>query len=184
MKFNKTKIILFALFMLLPFLALSDSRKIEIRSTPISEDEMPEPRRSMTLVAELLNTKDTSIVLKALVTIDGTLMTALPGKIILNERDIPEYTFTINAPVNDISYQFIAFPEDAPSVVSKRFTVTRSCVTDLSFASSKGQEDLEGEDLLAALIDQASKLDNEANLYAESTKIAKRIKTVLKEIEP
>ena len=141
MKLSALKISLFALLAIQPFRAWSDD-KLEIYSVPFSEQQLPEPKRAMHITAELLNTRDTSIVLKALITIDGTLMTALPSKTILNERDIPEYTFVINAPANDISYQFIAFPEDEPVVVSKRFTVTRSCVTDLSFASSDGQEEL------------------------------------------
>lgn len=184
MKFRTLKILLFALISIQPLTAISDSEGIEIASVPISEQSLPEPKRSMKLTAELLNTRETSIVLKALVTIDGALMTALPSKVILNERDIPEYTFVINAPTSDISYQFIAFPDDGPAIVSKRYTVTRSCVTDLRFASSEGQDELEGEELLKSLIDQAAKLDNESNLYSEATTIINRIKTILEEIEP
>ena len=159
------------------------SSEVSIYSDVIDEASLPLPGYPLTLTAQLVNTTDVSDVMRAFVSLDGRVMSVLPAKAYLNKYDSPEYVFQIHAPVSELSYQFVLYRKDEPALFSERFTVQRSCLPDVEPVQGSLDPELQGDELLGAMVRRSTALDREAALYTESGLMLTQIKKLLAELE-
>jgi len=158
---------------------------INILAERLSGDELPNPGYEFVFHAQLINTNDAKIPVKALVALDGDMMTVFPKKATLNVDGRPEYTFVLPAPQNNISYEFFATINSNTSkeetIYSKKILIKRPCLA-VQYSTTPIDSSLKGEDLLNGLLERSNGLDNEAELYKEATIITQRINSLLQDI--
>ena len=151
---------------------------IEIVPPELERGDLSKPGYAISFSAYLINTDNLNIPMKALVTLDGKLQTFLPIRVHINEDDVPEYKFQIPAPVANMSYQFVAYPDKKNTIFSERFYVSRACIMN-SDSSENVSDGLTGEDLVAALSTRSDALDYEAGLYKHAANITNRLKKLI-----
>lgn len=178
---SQIRTICFAALLLIANIATAQTG-VEIYPIEISHEELSKPSYRIPLYAQLENTRDTKIPVKALITVDGELFTVVPEKAYLNRHDLPEYLFHIQAPLAELSYQFVAYPKDSPAIFSERVSISRECVINTEMPSLDQEAGLSGEAQISALIAQAEILDHEAALYVEAKNISDRLDLLLKEV--
>lgn len=191
-KSTKIKFIIHSLLILKSFLIITigilyyspfafSQERIEIVPPELDKGDLSKPGYAISFSAYLINTDNTKIPMKALITLDGKLQTFLPIRVHLNEDDVPEYKFQIPAPVANMSYQFVAYPDKKHTIFSDRFYVSRSCIMNTDY-SDNVSDGLTGEDLIAALSTRADALDYKAGLYKHAANITDRLKILIDEI--
>lgn len=165
-------------------LALTSTAYSEINLVhkQITPSELAYPGKLMTLSLKLNGTKQTSRKVRALVVRDGRLMELWAYQAIADENDVPEYKFTINSPVRELSYSFIVYNADGTTTSSKRYKVERACLPDTHLAEIKAPpEDSPGEQRLLMLIQQSRSLERDLDTYDKALGLIQELEELVKE---
>jgi hypothetical protein len=107
--------------------AQTESSAIKITHTTPTAGELPYPGEELKLSAFLENTRSFDLHMRAVVVRDGVVMEIIPRESTLDSNDKPRYTFVINAPEHELSYQFVLLLPSQKTVSSNRFVLTRPC---------------------------------------------------------
>lgn len=101
---------------------------IKIIHTPPTVDQLPALGDELKLTFSLEGTRSFDQQVRAVVVRDGKLFEIVPTESTVDANDKPRFTFSINAPYQTLSYQFVVMPTTGNSISSERFNITRDCL--------------------------------------------------------
>ena len=144
---------------------------ISIYVEPIEPSDLPLPGQPLTLSAQLINSKDVTLPMRALVSIDGKLMDIPVTDAELNKFDYPEYLLKVHSPRSEITYQFILSEDEESVLFSDRYSVRRECVIEEVTVDPEVATDLKRQERLDTLVQVAKGLKREINAYNEAKRL-------------
>jgi hypothetical protein len=146
---------------------------------PPRVQDLPAPGSPMKLSFQLINTREITQLVTALVTVDGRLMNVLGSDGYLNEYDNPTFEIATNSPVSDIAYQFVVRGQDGSIATSQRYAVRRSCLPTIDLTSVAIPETVQGRERLSAIIDKTKGLERDLGMLDQTLRAATTLKGML-----
>ncbi len=139
---------------------------------PFESIELPEAGLPIKLKAFLINSKSTNKKVKLLLVKDGVFSEIYPKKAYLNDDNVPEYTFSVHAPIAGMKYKFLVNEKNQngdSTITSDEYSVARECISD-KIANSPEEEIKipRGSERLSYLVKKARTLETEIELFAEA----------------
>ncbi len=144
----------------------SQPAQVSLVHTPPKPDALPYPGQTVTLIARLLNTRDTTTKLVAAVVKDGKYIQIASKDAYLNEYDQPTYEISVPAPVGEMVYQLILFPRNGENpAISPRYVARRTCLPNVELGDAKISPELRGYQKLEKLVSESRNLENDLAGY-------------------
>jgi hypothetical protein len=128
---------------------------------------------------QLLNTKDITIPMFAIITHDDRLMTIQAEKVFLNQFNNVEYNFRTFAPIGKLQYQFFSQQEDGSAIISTIFNVERECRHPIAAYKIDLPDTLRGLERASKVIDTTQGLERDIKAYDHALDLISRIKEEL-----
>lgn len=141
------------------------AQQIDIAHVPAKADDLPFPGTPMELAATVVNTKDSQLKMSAFVIRDGKIMDLNVNTLSTNNNEQIVYSTTINAPLAELNYQFILSDDKGIITSSRRFTIRRSCIPNITDLDTDAEAPTDTKERLKFLKKQAGNLQNEVQNY-------------------
>ena len=154
---------------------------IEIYHEPPSGEELPAPAESLTLRVQIINTRDITMKMTAVISMDGRLTQVPLKNEYLNAYDHPEFSLSVSAPQGEMTYQFVLYLPDGTLLSSERYRIRRPCRLDTTLADPKEITKLRGDDRLGAVVTLARNLKLHADAYTQAIALLQELKELIKE---
>ncbi|RMD86603.1 MAG: hypothetical protein D6808_02955 [Candidatus Dadabacteria bacterium] len=149
-----------------------------MKHRPIKGYQMPSPGTKMKLKVLFPKIRRIDLPVKALIVMDGKAL-FLPLSGTLDERDRSVYWVEIRAPLADLSYRFVVYPDDGEPVYSKKYVVRRPCLPDTRLASTEISEDANVVERSEELTRVTQRLRADIEIYSNVIDQLKEIKEVI-----
>lgn len=145
---------------------------------PPQGEEMAAPGVPMTLNVQLDGSRNSQLKMRLVLVRDGRLMDVMVNDLAFDEDDHLVYSTQINAPLVEMSYQFILFGKNEVVAVSPHYTVSRGCMPDISNIDTKLSPDLDLNQQLQTMVKQAAGLEAEVQNYESVLKLLDELKSI------
>lgn len=153
-------------------LAAKKQPEIQFSHTPPKLEQLPRPGLPMTL-AVTMNKEVLSygVKVRAIITRDGSLFEVQNTEPKVNSLEKVVFQVEIPSPLVDVNYQFIFTDKVGNAVATKRYSIRRNCMPDISLSKTiANSKDSVTKDDLAQLKATSDKLNDEIQLYEAISK--------------
>ncbi len=130
-------------------------------------DDIPYPGQKIQVRVQLKGTKETQRQLRMLLVRDGRLLDMSSFNAELNEMDLPTYQMSFNAPLAEMTYQFLLYNPDGSVTPSTRYSVRRNCVPNVALADGEVKPEIVGDERLQRLVNESKHLEQDLAGYEQ-----------------
>jgi hypothetical protein len=193
---------LFGLLLGMTVSAFAEDKQLETltirHNAPFEGEDLPETGKPIELEASVEGTKDTDKLMKLYAVKDGSLTVLVAANATLNQYDVPQYRFSLQAPKAELHYKFVLEGSDGELLSQSPGTaIRRPCInadtnpqqTDSpeegseQEASSKDRRAAEAG-VLTELVAKSRQLEHERFVYDEALVLADQLVKELDELTP
>lgn len=155
--------------------AAKSAAKISFSHLPLPADQLPNPGELMKLEVSLVGTRDSDRNLRGYIVRDGQLTEFVLPEAKYDLRDRPMYSFEINAPLAELSYQFVLDNPDGTYAYSQRYLIRRRCWPQTDLAGTDLDPSLQDLDRLKELYGKSMLLERNNRAYDSALKILEQL---------
>ena len=134
---------------------------ITIKAQSIDPTKLPFPGQTLTLNAEVNNTRDFRLPIRLLAMRDGKFYEIAVLSGLLGANDKPQYKVEIPAPIAEIAYQFVLISPDGSAITSQRVSVRRSCIPNILPALGELPDEMDGSERFNVLLVNNKRMEQE-----------------------
>lgn len=148
----------------------ANSNLISISANSITANKLPFPGQTLTLSAEVSNTRDFRLPIRLLAVRDGKFYEISAPSGLLGANEKPQYKVEIPAPVAEIIYQFVLIAPDGTATSSQRISIRRDCIPNVLPAIGEMPDDMDGSERFNTLLVDNKRMEQEiSNLENAAT---------------
>jgi len=147
--------------------------------TAPKSSELPFPGKPLNLTVRIENSRSFDLRIRALVVRDGVLQDVPVGNPMYDKSDKVIYSGTIPSPLESLSYQFILYGADGKVSSTSRYSISRSCIPDVSLTSLE-VDPLQGTNPIETNINRAEGLKRDIQEYEEAVALIDALQGALK----
>jgi hypothetical protein len=161
-------------------------------AAPFEGEDLPEAGKPLELEASVEGTQSTEHLMKLYAVKDGTLTVHVAPTATLNQYDVPQYRFTIQAPRAELHYKF-TLENKAGDLISESAStaIRRPCLVAEATTTKQNDDAPSAEDrntqetsVLTELVTHSRQLEHERFVYDEALVLAEQLVTELDELTP
>lgn len=158
--------------------AQPEGRQVSLLHNPAKPNELPFPGASLSLSVALVNTKDSQLILRGYLVRDGRLLETTLSDVSQDQNERLVFSTNIPAPLGELSYYFVLLGPKGVVTTSKKYSIRRECLPDISPIDISLPEDIEMKEKLVELQKNASGLQDEVQNYENVKKILEELKSL------
>lgn len=132
---------------------------------PIPMGKLPPPGAAIKLKVQVQNVHGPQLKARAFVVRDGRLLDVALTTLELDDAENVTYSADVNAPLVDISYQFIVYNNNGPVAASPRYSARRECLPKIDLINIETPTSPSLQEKVEALIRQSKSLEVELNTF-------------------
>lgn len=147
--------------------------------TAPKSSELPFPGKPLTLSVRIENSRSFDLRIRLLAVRDGVLQDIPVGNPSYDKSEKIVYSASLPSPLESISYQFMLYGEGQKVNVTSRYSITRSCVPDVSLTSLEA-EPAENSNPIEESVNRAEGLKRDIQEYEEAVALLDSLHGALK----
>ena len=163
---------LLACFILLQLLPIRPSqaqqKSFVITAQSIDPNTLPFPGQTISMSAEVSNTRDFRLPVRLLAVRDGKFYEIAAPSGLLEANDHPQYKVEIPAPVAELIYQFVLILPDGTAATSQRVSVRRDCIPNIIPSLGELPDEIDGSERFNTLLIDNKRLEQEISNFEKS----------------
>lgn len=149
----------------------AQQKKLVINTTAIDSNKLPFPGQTITLEAEVSNTRDFRLPVRLLAVRDGKFYEIAAPSGLLAASDHPQYKVEIPAPVAELVYQFVLMSPDGSVASSQRVSLRRKCIPNILPAFGELPDDVDGSERFNLLLTDNKRMELEIDNLERAAKL-------------
>lgn len=159
----------------------SKKGELTIVHTAPRASELSDPGRDLKLSFSVKGLRKLDLRTKLWLVSDGRMIDAPLQRSYIDEYDRAAFEFATFAPLAEISYQFLIYPEADSAQASQRYSVRRSCLPQVNLTADvpPAGDDTKAEQRMLQLLDQAKGLEKDLSDFERAVGLLQEIKKEL-----
>lgn len=151
---------------------------ISLQPSVYESADLPFPGHPLKLSVRVLGTKNPQYTMRLLIVRDGRLIEQILDNVIVDDAGHLVYSAETNAPLAEITYQFILSGAPAVLAASPRVALRRPCIPDIRPIDTDLDPNLDLGAKLKALLQQSRALEAEVKNYEVAAKLIEELKAL------